>query len=175
LFIVFAAVQPQQVLLAFPKEIIVALGTYLVAGILSALATFLGIWSATRAGLRIWLAYPPSFTRNIHKGKNWAEMFLVVILIFLWLCWMGVFCLIGEIIDPQPQEIEVLVIISLLIISCIPLGFLSFKLYFALKRRFVAEQPGECWEPDLLGELMVSPMPNWKRWRRLAAIPRSSN
>jgi hypothetical protein len=175
LFIAFAAFQPQQVVLAIPKEIIIAGGTYIVAGILSVLATLLGIWTASRSKLRIWVAYPPFMNQKIHKGKNWAEMLAAVVIIFLFMCWMGVFCFIGEIIDPNPPGIDVLIIISLLIISCIPFGVLSFKLFLALKRRFVAEKPSESWEPDLLGEIMVSPMPNWKRRRRLTAIPRSSN
>jgi hypothetical protein len=175
LTLAFAAVPAPQAPQAFPIEIIVAFGMLAVGSCSAFLATLLGIWSATRTGLRIWLAYPPFFTQRIHKGKNLAEIFLVVVIMFLWIPCTSVFCLVGILVDPQPQGIRALISISLLIIWWIALGFLSFKLYFALKRWFVADQPGECWEPDLLGELMVTQMPNWKRWRRLAAIPRSSN
>jgi hypothetical protein len=176
LTVAFAFGPPPQVPMAFPIEIVVALGTFAVGSLLCVLATLLGIWSATRSGLRIWLAYPRYIAPKIYKGKNWAELFSAIVVIFLWLCSMLLFFLVtGMVFGPRAQGVEVLIVISLFTIWWIAMGFLSLKLYFALKRRFVAEQPSECWQPDLLGELMVTQMPNWKRWRRLAAIPRSSN
>jgi hypothetical protein len=171
-----AAWQPPQGPQPFPPmEFFVALGVLGAGSLLSLLTALLGLWSAYRAGLRIWLAYPPFFTRAIDRMGNCAELLPGLVAGFLCLGWIFLFCLVGSMIDPQPRGIMALIFPCVLVITYIPICILAFKLFFALKRQLIADQPGECWEPDLMGEIMVSQMPNWKRWRRLAAIPRSPN
>jgi hypothetical protein len=157
----------------FPPEILVAFRIFVVGSFISVLAIYFGFWNAFRSGLRIWLASPVVSDKEFQK-RNWTEHVLILALLPLGLvAGFYIFPVMAMVLDPQEKWLGLF--ISLWIIWMVGIAFLLFKLFFALKRRLLAEQPGECWEPDLLGELMVSQMPNWKRWRRLAAIPRGSN
>jgi hypothetical protein len=157
----------------FAREAIMALGVAAVGIILFVVAVLLGFWSAFRAPFKIWLAYP-SFYGSKYQKANFAEMLMVVMVLIVEAGLNLLYLVPVMLFKPAPGIAGVIILFGWLIFNLV-IAIPLIKFFRLLKKRFVAQQPSDCWEPDSVGELMVSPMPNWKRWRRLAAIPRSPN
>jgi len=167
LSVVFIAFKVQQRPAPFPQEILVGF-VVLYAGMFFAfLAVLLGFWNAFRAGLRIWLTYPPFWPR-IGK-ENVAEELLAGAISLLGFISFELIAFAGVIFDPGGNHLW---ISCVLLASIAVIGAVFLKLFFALRRRLIAQHPIECWDDDFIGTVMLSQLPNWRKWRMLTRMQR---
>jgi hypothetical protein len=171
-FVLFVVFKIQNRAVLFPGEIYTALGAYCLGIFLSLLAVFLGFWHAIMSRLRLWLPYPPHFPR-VSKNENMAEDLLRIAIFVIGLACLELGGWMGGAVDRLGTKPFTVAGILLALIILVSVGL--FKLFKALKKRFIAQTPGQCWDADdVVGGVMLSQLPNGRKWRILAATRRIS-
>jgi len=165
--IVFIVFKARQRAAPFPAEILAALGVLCAGLILALIAVFLGFWRAFKARLRVWLTYPPFHPRKPGK-ENMAGDFLTAGVFILWFAIFYLMTFGVWLFDPQGTR--PLISVGVWLTSIITFSALLRRFFLFLKKRLLAQHSGECWEGDFIGQVMTSQVPNWQRYRMLAAI-----
>jgi hypothetical protein len=165
LSVVFVVFKAQQRAAPFPAEILVALAVWGAGVFLALLAVLLGFWNAFRAQLRIWLSYPLFWPREAGKD-NMAHDFLAMAIFLLGFIGFCIITFLAVALDRGGRHVWITS--CLLVVSIGVMTTALLRLFFVLKRRLIAQHPSECWGQDFIGAIMVSQMPNWRKWRMLA-------
>jgi hypothetical protein len=168
--VIFVVSKAQNRAVLFPGEIYTAFGAYCLGILLSVLAVFLGFWHAIRSRLRVWLPYPAYVPKEPEK-ENMAEFVLQGLVVVIGFACFVLICFTGYVIDPQGTDfIGPLVFLVLIVLVVVGL----IRLFKFLKNRFIAQTPGQCWDADVVGGVMLSQLPNGRKWRILAATHNNS-
>jgi hypothetical protein len=104
--------------------------------------------------------------------ENLAGLVLQAALFPVYGAFFSLLPLIGELIEPQPKGPIVLVIVCLIVVWGTLLGILLWKIFLALKKRFAAANPFECWECDALGKVMIANIASARRVSLLVQMNR---
>jgi hypothetical protein len=149
----------------FPPEILTGLGVYFFGLIICPMPLLIGFCQAFSRRVRVWL---PSTT----NGKENLAGPLLQITVFV--IWFGCFEVIGMFAVAAERRGIKVPSAEIWIVAMIVIGMTLFRLFPFLKKRLIAQDPNQCWDSDAVGSVMLSGLPNWRKWRVLAALHRDA-
>src|SRR5262249_10116721 len=104
-----------------------------------------GGYYARQSQMKVWLTSPiPVWHARLRgqrrqpKLENLVDLLVVAALFPVYLACFSLLPLIGEFVEPQPHGAIVLVIVCLVVMWGTLLGFLQWKIFLVLKKRFAA-------------------------------------
>jgi len=163
--VIFIASKAQNRAVLFPGEIYTAFGAFCLGIFLSLLAAFFGFWHAIRSRLRVWLPYPHYVLKKREENNMAVEVLRALRLAIGFGC-VELVGLIASAVGRHETDIGgALVFFALIALVAV----VFFKLFKVLKNRFIAQIPSQCWDADVVGGVMLSQLPNGRKWRILAA------